>query len=117
MQGLAHDRGLFVPDQIPEISAEELQNLRGKSYTEIAIFVIRKFVQDDQVPYEVLKDIVTRSCAAFRADDVTPVKEVNGHFVLELFHGPTFAFKDVALQMLGNFFEYFLSTGMFIRCV
>ena len=77
----------------------------------MAIAVISKFVGPDQVPDDKLKDIVTRSCAAFKHEDVTPLIDVNGHFVLELFHGPTFAFKDVALQMLGNFFEYFLSTG------
>lgn len=111
MQGLAHDRGLFVPDEIPEMSMEEIEALQGKSYAEVAIAVISKFVGPDQVPDDKLKDIVTRSCAAFKHEDVTPLIDVNGHFVLELFHGPTFAFKDVALQMLGNFFEYFLSTG------
>mmetsp|Transcript_11965 Transcript_11965/g.17997 ORF Transcript_11965/g.17997 Transcript_11965/m.17997 type:complete len:523 (+) Transcript_11965:80-1648(+) len=111
MQGLAHDRGLFVPDTMPDISMDEIEALRGKTYAEVAVAVISKFVKPDQVPKDKLVDIVTRSCKAFRAEDVTPVIDVNGHFVLELFHGPTFAFKDVALQMLGNFFEYFLKTG------
>lgn len=111
MQGLAHDRGLFVPDYFPTVTKEEVEALRNKSYAEVAIFVISKFVKEDQVPANVLADIVTRSCNAFRHEDVTPLVDVNGHYVLELFHGPTFAFKDVALQMLGNFFEYFLSTG------
>jgi len=111
MQGLAHDRGLFVPDSIPTVTMDEVENMRGLSYADMSVAVISKFVKPDQVPADKLKDIVTRSCAAFRAEDVTPVKQVNGHHVLELFHGPTFAFKDVALQMLGNFFEYFLETG------
>jgi threonine synthase len=111
MTGLAHDRGLFIPDTLPTVSPEELESWRSLSYPDLAINVIAKFVGEDQVPRSVLSDIVKRSCASFRSDDVTPVVEVNGHFVLELFHGPTFAFKDVALQMLGNFFEYFLSTG------
>eukprot|EP00934_Nitzschia_sp_Nitz4_P002846 Nitzschia sp. Nitz4//scaffold166_size90379//4409//5930//NITZ4_005043-RA/size90379-augustus-gene-0.9-mRNA-1//-1//CDS//3329538154//2836//frame0 len=111
MTGLAHDRGLFVPDSIPKVTTEELQSWRGLSYPDLAVQVISKFVKEDQVPAEKLKEIVERSCAAFRSADVTPLALVGGHYVLELFHGPTFAFKDVALQMLGNFFEYFLETG------
>lgn len=111
MIGLAHDRGLFVPDSLPTVSSEELESWRNLSYSDLATNVIRKFVSEEDVPFEELKRIVSVSCAAFREDDVAPVIEMNGHFILELFHGPTFAFKDVALQMLGNFFEYFLSTG------
>lgn len=111
MSGLAHDRGLFVPDSFPTVSKSELESWRSLSYPDLAVEVISKFVEEDQVPKKKLEDIVKRSCAAFRSDDVTPVIEKGGHYILELFHGPTFAFKDVALQMLGNFFEYFLETG------
>ncbi|EJK66715.1 hypothetical protein THAOC_12335 [Thalassiosira oceanica] len=111
MRGLAHDRGLFVPDEFPSVTPEELEGWRSLSYADLATEVIAKFVKDDEVPRDVLRDIVHRSCGAFRSDEVTPLVKVNGHYILELFHGPTFAFKDVALQMLGNFFEYFLSTG------
>lgn len=111
MRGLAHDRGLFVPDSLPTVSTEELESWRSFSFPDLAIAVISKFVGEDQVPKDKLEDIVKRSCAAFRSEEVTPVIEVGGHAILELFHGPTFAFKDVALQMLGNFFEYFLETG------
>jgi len=111
MTGLAHDRGLFVPDEFPTIAKEELESWRSLSFPELAIKVISQFVKDDQVPSEELERIVKTSCKAFRSEDVTPLLKIGDHFVLELFHGPTFAFKDVALQMLGNFFEYFLSTG------
>lgn len=111
MSGLAHDRGLFVPDSIPTVSMEEIESWRSLSYADLAVEVICKFVHDDQVPRKKLEEIVKRSCASFRHKDVTPVVEKGGHYILELFHGPTFAFKDVALQMLGNFFEYFLETG------
>mmetsp|Transcript_27353 Transcript_27353/g.33130 ORF Transcript_27353/g.33130 Transcript_27353/m.33130 type:complete len:514 (-) Transcript_27353:145-1686(-) len=111
MTGLAHDRGLFVPDSFPSVSKEELASWKGLSYADLAVEVIGKFVKDDQVPRKDLERIVTTSCASFRTEEVTPVVKVGDHYILELFHGPTFAFKDVALQMLGNFFEYFLETG------
>eukprot|EP00591_Stephanopyxis_turris_P002669 CAMPEP_0195520520 /NCGR_PEP_ID=MMETSP0794_2-20130614/17078_1 /TAXON_ID=515487 /ORGANISM="Stephanopyxis turris, Strain CCMP 815" /LENGTH=525 /DNA_ID=CAMNT_0040649897 /DNA_START=25 /DNA_END=1602 /DNA_ORIENTATION=- len=111
MRGLAHDRGLFVPDELPHVSLEQIESWRDLSFPDLAIEVISQFVKEDQVPRAKLEDIVKRSCASFREKDVTPLVEVNGHQILELFHGPTFAFKDVALQMLGNFFEYFLETG------
>lgn len=111
MTGLAHDRGLYIPDSFPTVSNDELESWRSLSYPDLAIEVISKFVGEDQVPRANLADIIKRSCASFRSEDVTPVIEVGDHAILELFHGPTFAFKDVALQMLGNFFEYFLSTG------
>jgi hypothetical protein len=82
MTGLAHDRGLFVPDSMPTVSKEELEAWRSLSYPDLAVKVISKFVKDDQVPAEKLADIVKRSCAAFRHEDVTPVVDVGGHAVL-----------------------------------
>lgn len=111
MRGLAHDRGLFVPDALPTVTLAELESWRALDYPALATAVMGKFVGEDEVPRDVLADIVGRSCAAFRSAEVTPLVKVDGHYILELFHGPTFAFKDVALQILGNFFEYFLSTG------
>jgi threonine synthase len=82
MQGLAHDRGLFVPDRLPSVDRKELEEWRKLSFPELAIAVISKFVGPDQVPTEKLRDIVTRSCAAFRHRDVTPIKHVGGHAIL-----------------------------------
>ena len=82
MTGLAHDRGLFVPDTFPTVEPEELESWRGLDYPGVAIKVISKFVKEDQVPAEKLEDIVRRSCAAFRHEDVTPVISVGGHKVL-----------------------------------
>ena len=82
MTGLARDRGLFVPDEIPTVTKDEIESWRSLSFPDVAINVISKFVQDDQVPRDKLDDIIRRSCAAFRHDDVTPVVEVAGHQVL-----------------------------------
>ena len=89
MTGLAHDRGLFVPDSFPTVTTEEVESWRSLSYPDLAVNVISKFVQEDQVPAEKLADIVKRSCAAFRHEDVTPVVKVGGHQVLVSFSGPT----------------------------
>ena len=85
MQGLARDKGLFVPDEFPAVSAQELQDWRSLSYPDLAVQVIRKFVGEDQVPFEALNDIVHRSCAAFRHEDVTPVIQVGGHAIMVSF--------------------------------
>jgi threonine synthase len=82
MTGLAHDRGLFVPDSLPSVSKEELESWRGLSYPDLAVKVLSKFVKEDQVPADKLADIVKRACAAFRHEDVTPVIKVGGHAVL-----------------------------------
>lgn len=82
MTGLARDRGLFVPDTIPTVTPEELESWRSLSYPDLATKVISKYVQEDQVPEDKLKDIVTRSCAAFRHEEVTPVVNVGGHKIL-----------------------------------
>ena len=82
MTGLAHDRGLFVPDSFPTVDKEELESWRGLDYPGVAIKVISKFVKDDQVPADRLEDIVRRSCAAFRHEEVTPVISVAGHKVM-----------------------------------
>jgi threonine synthase len=82
MRGLAHDRGLFVPDDLPSVSKAELELWRPLSFADLAVEVLSKFIKEDQVPRNVMIDIVTRSCASFSSPDVTPLKDVNGHSVL-----------------------------------
>jgi len=82
MRGLAHDRGLFVPDSIPTVSPEELESWRSLSYADLATEVIGKFVQEDEVPRDILAGIVKKSCAAFRSEEVTPLVKVDGHYIL-----------------------------------
>jgi threonine synthase len=83
MKGLARDRGLFVPDLIPTITMTELESWRKLAFAEVAIHVLSKFVKDDQVPFQILEQIVRKACAAFRAQpDVTPITNVGGHMIL-----------------------------------
>ena len=82
MRGLAHDRGLFVPDSLPTVTPDELESWRKLSYADLAVEVIGKFVKDDEVPRNVLERIVKKSCGAFRSADVTPLVKIEGHYVL-----------------------------------
>jgi len=107
MMGLATDGGLLLPESYPAISAEQLESWRGLSYPELAFQVIAPFVGD--IPADELKGLIGRSYGTFTHPDVTPVVQQNGVYILELFHGVTLAFKDVALQFLGNIFEYILA--------
>ncbi len=106
MMGLASDGGLLVPETIPDISGE-LDNFQDLSYTEIAFAVMSRFIDD--IPHDDLRELIGKSYRTFDNPLVTPLVEVGDLHVLELFHGPTLAFKDVALQFLGNVFEYVLS--------
>ncbi|ANE46529.1 threonine synthase [Paenibacillus swuensis] len=106
LMGLADDGGLLVPERLPQISQDTLQQWQKLSYTELALEVFSLFV-DGEIPREELKKLVDDSYGTFRHEDVTPVQRIHdGLYVLELFHGPTFAFKDVALQFLGNLYSY-----------
>eukprot|EP00941_MAST-03F_sp_MAST-3F-sp1_P000407 g407.t1 len=112
LEGLAPDGGLYVPSSFPQVSSLELRKWRNFSFPELSAAVIRKFVTEAEIPTSDLNNIVKNSYAAargWRDSSITPVKELNGLYILELFHGPTFAFKDVALQLLGHLFEYFIS--------
>ena len=104
MTGLARDGGLLLPDVIPNV-ADKLPAWQFLSYTDLAFEIMRLYTD---IPEPELRDLLNRSYASFRHPDVTPVRSVGDIHILELFHGPTLAFKDVALQFLGNTFEYVL---------
>ncbi|KJE96074.1 threonine synthase [Capsaspora owczarzaki ATCC 30864] len=116
MRGLASDGGLFVPDEIPVIDAATLAEWSKLDFGLLAVQVIKRFVHpdNDKLDDATLTELVERSFGtSFTSPKVTPLVEASEDgalSVLELFHGPTFAFKDVALQFLGNLFEHFLTT-------
>ena len=82
--------------------------MRSMKFHEVAYEILGKFIDEDEMPDEDLRDILKRSFSTFRHEDVTPLVQVGDTPVLELFHGPTFAFKDVALQFLGRLFLHVL---------
>ncbi|AZV43459.1 threonine synthase [Peribacillus asahii] len=116
LMGLATDGGLLVPEKIPQIPVEKLQAMSRMTYPELAYEIISYYV-DGEIPENELKELIEKSYGTFRHFDVTPVQKVKDNmYVLELFHGPTFAFKDVALQFLGNLYSYIAKkTGVTIN--
>ncbi|HRF07636.1 MAG TPA: threonine synthase [Xanthobacteraceae bacterium] len=109
IEGLARDGGLYVPESWPQLSQNEIAELRGKSYAEVALRVIAPFVGDD-IPVRDLKRMIEEAYATFTHKDVTPLRRLaSGEYILELFHGPTLAFKDVAMQLIARLMDYVLA--------
>ncbi len=106
MMGLATDGGLLLPERIPQLDRQTLESLRTLDYRALALRIISLFCDD--IATNDLKRIIDRSYDSFDHPEITPTIRRNGVHILELFHGPTLAFKDVALQLLGNLFEYML---------
>ncbi|HET8877731.1 MAG TPA: threonine synthase [Casimicrobiaceae bacterium] len=109
LEGLAPDGGLAVPQAYPRLAADELANLRRLSYPDLALAILDLFIGD--IPTAELRDIVRRTydAATFGSEDITPLSTLEpGLHLLHLSNGPTLAFKDIALQLLGNLFEYAL---------
>ena len=114
--GLANDGGLYVPESYPRFSADELAAMRGMNYRELAFEVLSRLIDD--IPHDDLRRLIDKTYTAevYRyvtdkedAADITPLKTLEpGLHVLALSNGPTLAFKDMAMQFLGNLFEYVL---------
>ena len=107
IKGLADDGGLFVPKKVKKYSAEELKALSELSYQNLAKEIIYPFIGDFMTVNE-LSDIVDKSYSVFRKDNAVDLIKVGDTKILELFHGPTLAFKDIAMQLLGNLYEHYL---------
>ncbi len=109
LAGLAADGGLYVPQSWPQFSAAEIAGFAGKPYAEVAYATISRFTGDEIAPAD-LKAMLEAAYAGFRHPSVTPLVEIEpNHFVLELFHGPTLAFKDVAMQFLSRVMDHILA--------
>ncbi len=105
LTGLARDGGLYVPETIPQMSHDYIAALAGKSYEEIAFAVMRPFIGDTFTDAE-FRDIIAKAYANFGHSARAPLVQLdNNHFLLELFHGPTLAFKDFAMQLIGQLFQ------------
>ena len=107
MMGLATDGGLLLPTRIPRVSIETLKEWQLLSYPQLALEVMDLFTGD--IPRRDLWGLVERAYGTFEHPQVVPLVEVGGICIMELFHGPSLAFKDIALQFLGNLFEYLLA--------
>ncbi|MCX2560810.1 threonine synthase [Acetobacter farinalis] len=109
LTGLAEDGGLYLPETWPSFSLSEWQDMRGLPYPELAARIMTPFVGGDIAP-ATLRDLCEKAYAGFDHPAIVPLTQVeDGLFVQELFHGPTLAFKDMAMQLLGQLFEHVLT--------
>ena len=109
LAGLARDGGLYLPRHWPQLSKRDIRNLRGKSYAEVAFEILKHFV-DGEIPDDKLKTMINEAYATFRHPAVVPLVQTGPNdFVLELFHGTTLAFKDVAMQLLARLMDHVLA--------
>ena len=108
IKGLADDGGLYVPTSLKKYSPQELQELKKLSYNELSTEIINLF-SSDFISKEELSSLIKNSYSTFREKEVVKISNTGEIKLLELFHGPTLAFKDVAMQFIGNLYEYYLS--------
>ncbi|KAH9947823.1 tryptophan synthase beta subunit-like PLP-dependent enzyme [Amylocystis lapponica] len=109
LTGLAPNGGLYIPEHIPALPADWQTRWRDLSFPALSVEILSLYIDPNEISRAELTALVDKSYATFRHPDITPLAKLDEHtYVLELFHGPTFAFKDVALQLLGNLFEFFL---------
>jgi threonine synthase len=106
MMGLATDGGLLLPESLPKLDMATVNGWASLSFQQLASKIFHLFISD--IPTDQLDSLINRSYATFNHPEVTPLVKKGDIFILELFHGPTLAFKDVALQFLGNIFEHIL---------
>ena len=109
LTGLARDGGLYVPEKIPTLTRAEIADLAGRSYEDVAFRIMQPFVAETFTDTE-LQQAITRAYAGFGHAARAPLVQLApGHFLLELFHGPTLAFKDFAMQVIGQLFQIALA--------
>jgi threonine synthase len=108
LAGLARDGGLYVPETWPHFGADDIRALRGASYEEIALRVMQPFIGGEIADAD-LKSMIDSAYGTFRHQAVAPLKQIDDNlWLMELFHGPTLAFKDIALQLVGRLYDHVL---------
>ena len=105
LRGLAPEGGLFLPSKIKKYNGGELKNLSKLSYVDLATEIIFNFCQSD-IGKKQLKSLIKKAYDSFKSKEVVEVKKVGNYNLLELYHGPTLAFKDIAMQVIGNMYDY-----------
>lgn len=109
LAGLARDGGLYLPAEWPELSTAEIRDLRGLSYSQLAVRLLTPFL-GGEIDEKTFTRIVEEAYGTFRHEAVCPLVQTGANeFVLELFHGPTLAFKDVAMQLLARLMDHVLA--------
>jgi threonine synthase len=107
IKGLADDGGLFIPESLHKYNNEDLSKFKNLEYNQLAKKIIYPFIGDFMSEKDLSK-IVDKSYSVFRKKNIVDLVKIGDRSILELFHGPTLAFKDIAMQLLGNFYEYYL---------
>ena len=110
LKGLADDGGLFIPLNIKKFDESKMNSLKKLNYIDLATEIIYLYTGDFLSKKE-LNEIVKKSYSNFREEDVVKIVELNQLKILELFHGPTLAFKDIAMQLIGNMYEHLLKSN------
>ena len=108
IKGLADDGGLFIPKSLKKYSNDELQELKKLNYNQLSVEIINQF-SSDFIAKDELSSLIDKSYSTFREKEVVKISNIGSLKLLELFHGPTLAFKDIAMQFIGNLYEYYLS--------
>ena len=110
IQGLASDGGLYIPHSVPVLPDGWDTKWSKLGFADLASEVMSLYIDPKEVSRDDLTTLCSKAFASFRHPVTTPIRQLSSNlFLLELFHGPTYAFKDVALQFLGHLFEYFLT--------
>ena len=107
LKGLSEEGGLFIPDKLKKFDHRELKELENLNYKNLAFNII-KFFTEDFIKETDLKNLIDKSYSSFREKNVIKLNKIEQNYILELYHGPTLAFKDIAMQLIGNFYEYYL---------
>jgi len=108
LKGLADDGGLFIPKSVKPFSKEEINNFKNLNYNDLAAEIINPFIGDFMSKDDLIS-LISKSYSNFRTKNVVNINKLGNLKVLELFHGPTLAFKDIAMQLIGNFYEHHLN--------